>query len=123
MTAAAARSDAPSSGDAQLDREIPDCRTCGACCYGDEMWIHVMADDDERLGEDVVRRLTVLTQHGRGYVARSMKMEGGRCAAYRDKLADGKCGCSIHEIRPDICREFEAGTPDCHAARKRRGIE
>ena len=52
-----------------------------------------------------------------------MKMEGGRCAAYRDKLDDGKCGCSIHAIRPDICREFEAGTPDCHAARKRRGIE
>ncbi len=101
----------------------PDCRTCGACCYGDEMWIHVMAGDDHRLGEDKVRRLTVLTQHGRGYVARSMKMEGGRCVAFRDSLGDGGCGCSIYEVRPEICRTFEAGSKDCYAARERRGIE
>ena len=100
-----------------------DCRTCGACCYGDEMWIHVMAPDDDRLGDDRVRHLTVLTRHGRGYVARSMKMEGGRCVAFRDRLPDGGCGCSIYENRPDICREFEAGTPDCLAARRRRGME
>jgi Fe-S-cluster containining protein len=103
-------------------REIPDCRTCGACCYGDEMWIHVMADDDERLGEAKVRHLTVLTQHGRGYFARSMKMVGGRCAAFRDTLGDGHCGCSIYDVRPGICREFAAGSTDCHAARRRRGI-
>lgn len=117
---------APSQGAqgiAKEDEPIPDCRTCGACCYGDEMWIHVMERDDARLGDDAVRHLTVLTRHGRGYVARSMKMEGGRCVAYRDRLADGGCGCSIYETRPDICREFDAGTPDCHAARRRRGIE
>ena len=106
-----------------MSAAVPDCRTCGACCYGDEMWIHVMAVDDDRLGDDKVRHLTVLTQHGRGYFARSMKMEGGRCVAYRDQLPDGAgCGCSIYEVRPDICREFAAGTPDCLAARKRRGI-
>ena len=100
-----------------------DCRSCGACCYGDEMWIHVMASDDARLGEqDGVRHLTVLTQHGRGYVACSMKMVGGRCIAFRDQLADGGCGCSIYEARPDICREFQAGSADCLAARRRRGI-
>ena len=102
---------------------VPDCRTCGACCYGDELWVHVMAVDDERLGEDGVRHLTVLTQHGRGYFARSMKMAGGRCVAYRDRLEDGGCGCSIYEVRPDICREFAAGSADCHAARRRRGLE
>src|SRR5438477_441726 len=63
----------------------PDCRTCGACCYGDEMWIHVMADDDERLDSARLHHLTVLTEHGRGYVARSMRMVGGRCIAYRDE--------------------------------------
>jgi uncharacterized protein len=102
---------------------VPDCRTCGACCYGDEMWVHVMAVDDDRLGDDRVHRLTVLTQHGRGYFARSMKMVGGRCIAYRDSLADGGCGCSIYDARPDICRTFEAGSADCHAARRRRGLE
>jgi uncharacterized protein len=108
---------------AQMTGPIPDCRTCGACCYGDEMWVHVMAVDDDRLGDDRVRRLTVLTQHGRGYFARSMKMSEGRCAAYRDCLADGGCGCSIYEARPDICREFAAGSADCHAARRRRCLE
>jgi Fe-S-cluster containining protein len=83
-----------------------------------------MAGDDDRLGDDKVRRLTVLTQHGRGYFARSMKMTGGRCTAFRDELPDGGgCGCSIYEVRPDICREFAAGSPDCHAARQRRGVE
>jgi Fe-S-cluster containining protein len=103
--------------------DVPDCRTCGACCYGDEMWIHVMAGDDDRLGGERVRHLTVLTQHGRGYFARSMKMVGGRCTAFRDRLTDGGCGCSIYEVRPDICRDFAAGSPDCHAARRRRGLE
>jgi len=50
-----------------------------------------------------------------------MKMEKGRCVAFRDRLADGGTGCSIYEVRPDICRTFEAGSADCHAARRRRG--
>ena len=117
---------APAQDSSAAPRSEPstvDCRTCGACCYGDEMWIHVMASDDDRLGGEGTRHLTVLTQHGRGYFARSMKMLGGRCIAFRDRLADGGCGCSIYETRPDICREFQAGSPDCLAARRRRGIE
>ena len=98
------------------------CRRCGACCYGDEMWIHIVADDDARLGEDDVRRLTVRTQHGRGYFARSMKMVGGRCIAYRDDLGDGRPGCSIYKRRPEICRAFEAGSADCTAARRHRNV-
>jgi Fe-S-cluster containining protein len=103
--------------------ETPDCQSCGACCWGDAMWIHLVAGDDDRLGEDRVRRLTVLTQHGRGYFARSMVMAGGRCVAYTGDLGDGRSGCSIYDVRPDICRTFAAGSGDCHAARRRRGIE
>jgi Fe-S-cluster containining protein len=99
------------------------CVRCGACCYGDEMWIHVMAIDDGILGEDNVKRLTVLTEHGRGYRARSMKMVGGRCIAFRDDLGDGHPGCSIYERRPEICRDFSGGSADCLAARRRRNIE
>ena len=102
---------------------VPDCRACGACCYGDELWVHVMAGDDVRLGDDRLRHLTVLTQHGRGYFARSMKMQNGRCVAFRDRLPDGGTGCSIYEVRPEICRTFEAGSADCHAARRRQGLE
>jgi Fe-S-cluster containining protein len=52
-----------------------------------------------------------------------MKMAGGRCVAFRDRLEDEGCGCSIYAARPDICRDFQAGSPDCLAARRRRGIE
>lgn len=102
---------------------LDECVRCGACCYGDEMWIHVMAADDDILGEENVRRLTVLTEHGRGYRARSMKMVGGRCIAFRGDLGDGHPGCSIYECRPEICRAFRAGSSDCQAARRRRGID
>jgi Fe-S-cluster containining protein len=86
------------------------------------MWIHVMAVDDDILGEENVQRLTVLTEHGRGYRARSMKMVGGCCIAFRGELGDGRPGCSIYERRPEICRGFRAGSADCQAARRRRGI-
>jgi Fe-S-cluster containining protein len=104
-------------------KPITDCVRCGSCCYGDEMWIHVMANDDAILGEENVQRLTVLTEHGRGYRARSMKMKDGRCVAFRDDLGDGRPGCSIYARRPDICRTFQAGSDDCGAARRRRGSD
>jgi Fe-S-cluster containining protein len=86
------------------------------------MWIHVMAVDDAVLGTENVERLTVLTEHGRGYRARSMRMVGGRCVAFRDDLGDGRPGCSIYENRPEICRAFCAGSADCLAARRRRNL-
>ena len=82
-----------------------------------------MAGDDAVLGEEDFQRLTVLTEHGRGYRARSMKMVGGLCVAYRDDLDDGRPGCSIYERRPEVCRTFQAGSADCRAARRRMGIE
>ncbi len=104
-------------------RAVPDCRTCGACCWGDELWVHVTRSDEERLGDDAFRRLTVLTEQGRGYRSRGMRMERGRCVAFRDQLPDGGgCGCSVYEIRPAICGEFDAGSDDCFAARERRRI-
>jgi Fe-S-cluster containining protein len=104
--------------------EPPDCRTCGACCHGDELWIRLAAGDVERLGDERARRLTVLVESGRGFVARSMRMTAGRCTAYRDALPDGAgCGCSIYDARPAICRAFESGSADCLAARRRRGID
>ena len=98
------------------------CQRCGACCAGDEMWIHLVAGDDDRLGPERLERLTVLTQHGRGYFARSMRMPGGRCIAFREDLGDGRCGCSIYDVRPDICRDFAAGSDGCREARRRVSV-
>jgi len=103
-------------------KPFSDCLRCGACCHGDEMWIHLVAGDDVVLGDGDVRGLTVLTKHGRGYWARSMKMVDGCCVAHREDLGDGHPGCSVYDRRPEVCRTFEAGSADCQAARGRMGI-
>ena len=48
--------------------------------------IHVMANDDDRLERAGVLHSTSSPSTGAG-LARSMKMQGGRCVAYRDSVA------------------------------------
>jgi Fe-S-cluster containining protein len=40
-----------------------------------------------------------------------------RCIFLTGTLGE-KCACSAYERRPQVCRDFEAGTPACIAARK-----
>ncbi|MEO7091674.1 MAG: YkgJ family cysteine cluster protein [Polyangiales bacterium] len=98
-----------------------DCQTCGACCHGDEGWVHVDAADDARVDESpALAAHVVLTRHG-GYVKRSLRMVKGACAA----LAATPSGvtCTIYDVRPSVCRELESGSDACHAARRARGLE
>jgi Fe-S-cluster containining protein len=98
-----------------------DCQTCGACCHGDEGWVHVDAADDARVDSSpALSAHVVLTRHG-GYVKRSLRMVGGACSA----LAKTPSGvtCTIYEVRPSVCRELESGSDACHAARRARGLE
>ena len=98
-----------------------DCQTCGACCHGDDGWVHVDGSDDARIvGAPDLARLVVLTRHG-AYVKRSLRMVGGACAA----LATTQSGvtCAIYAHRPTVCRELERGSTHCHAARRLRGFE
>ncbi len=105
-----------------MSAPVPDCRTCGACCYGDERWIKLERGDDDRLG-DLHAKVTVWVEHGRGYRSRAMRMAQGRCVAYSDALPDGcGVGCSIYGVRPAVCRELDAGSVGCLEARARGGI-
>lgn len=97
-----------------------DCQTCGACCHGDEGWVHVDAADDERVETSpALAAHVVLTRHG-GYVKRSLRMVRGACAALT-KTPTGVT-CSIYDVRPTVCRELESGSPACHAARRALGF-
>jgi Fe-S-cluster containining protein len=98
-----------------------DCLTCGACCFGDDGWVHVDGADDARVdGSEALARLVVLTRHG-AYVKRSLRMVDGACAALKREKTG--VSCSVYRDRPTVCRDLERGSSACHAARKARGLE
>lgn len=98
-----------------------DCLACGACCHNEPGWIHLMPEDDARVeASPVLAPLVEVTRVG-GYVRHSLRMVEGACGAL-DRSPPGTY-CRAYASRPTVCREFEAGSPDCHAARRRRGLE
>jgi Fe-S-cluster containining protein len=95
-----------------------DCQACGACCYGDDGWVHVDAADDARVdASERLRALVVMTRMG-SYVRRSLRMLNGRCAGLAD--TDTGVTCSVYADRPTVCRALKAGSEDCVRARRAR---
>jgi hypothetical protein len=95
----------------------PDCLDCGACCR--EAFDSVPVDEAarKRIPADYVRT------HSDGWVdlvrVPSPLGCGSRCAA----LGDGPpFTCAIYELRPDNCRELDAGGEACLEARRRVGL-
>jgi Fe-S-cluster containining protein len=93
-----------------------DCQTCGACCYGPEAYVAVTAADLRGMSKGIVGR----------YVVRSservwLKMVHGRCAALHAR--QGHFSCRVYGARPEVCRVVAAGSCECLAARRRRGVE
>ena len=81
------------------------CSTCAACCcqlevmlFGDEGVPQRFIDTDQ-WGSEVMRRL-----------------DDNWCAA----LDRNSMRCTIYEVRPMICREFELGAAEC--LEERQGI-
>lgn len=105
---------------AAKDRAAPDCRQCGACCaYFQQIPVLIVDatpraltwavwDDGDRDGERLrwLRREPV----------------AGRCVALDGRVGE-RVSCSIYELRPQACREFEAGSDRCYALRRMYGIE
>jgi len=46
--------------------------------------------------------------------------ETDRCVALQGAL--GQCTCGIYTRRPGLCRDFAAGSEDCQASRRQRGL-
>lgn len=81
------------------------CSTCAACCCQ----LEVMLITDTGVPERFIE-----TDDWGGEVMR--RLDDGWCAALdRDSMR-----CTIYELRPLICREFELGEADCLS--ERRGI-
>jgi Fe-S-cluster containining protein len=107
--------------------ESYDCQECGACCvhlgpYDGNAYVYLDREEASRM-----RRLGLRVVEG---------LRGSRClAAAPHEGADGwpacvafegtlgaRCGCSIYEDRPSVCREFEPGSDLCREARDRAGL-
>ena len=100
---------------------IPDCRTCGACCA---FYTCVAVEET-----DCVPRSHYWKIGGRG----SSPAPIARRQLRRDPVTnhcvglEGEIGsavrCGIYSRRPAACRGFEAGSDQCHAARRAFGLE
>lgn len=95
-----------------------DCQACGACCtHAGDVAVYVQEDD-------VPKHLTRSVRGRMGFGSWEAD-EGTRvmartacdtCTALRSN--NGQFSCRIYENRPAVCREFEAGSQECLAARK-----
>jgi Fe-S-cluster containining protein len=86
---------------------VPECLECGACCFNKTgCYVLVRAPDHERLGPHAERLVEEVPPLA------FMRMADGHCAALN---VDPELGwfCSVYEVRPRICREFERGSPEC----------
>jgi hypothetical protein len=77
--------------------------------------VHLLEDDERRMGDALLRRLTVLDDRPPGF--RFMKNEGKRCGAL-DVSVTGRYPCSVYAVRPEDCRIVEPGSPCCLEARR-----
>lgn len=50
-------------------------------------------------------------------------LQGRRvCVALSGRIGK-QVACSIYMDRPDLCRQFQAGTPECFEARRAAGVQ
>lgn len=105
-----------------------DCRRCGACCCNSdenraEGYAWYVDVDDPRSPllhrADLRRKFVVLDDDGAPHLRLH---DGDRCAALRGRLGRWVT-CQIYRHRPAACRRVEAGSPECHRARRERGLE
>lgn len=96
-----------------------DCTTCGACCVWETpMFAGCTAADVARLGG---RALVLETPEGRA-MATEPAVGGHRCRALVG-FVGAQVACAVYDARPDSCRGFEVGGPDCRRSRARAGME
>ncbi|MDT3735945.1 MAG: YkgJ family cysteine cluster protein [Denitratisoma sp.] len=92
--------------------EIPDCVACGGCCAWSETWPVLMGEGD---GAGIPDDLIDVEQW-------RMQSWGHRCAALEGELGC-RVRCTVYENRPLVCREFQAGSDDCHMVRRALRLE
>lgn len=102
------------------DAPVPDCVTCGICC---EMMLCVGVRPNEDVAPEDYWDITIEGKNGEITVDRYLRRDGKTLACQQLKKEDGKTVCNIYEQRPQMCRDFDAGSDKCHALRQAAGYE
>ena len=100
---------------------IPECLTCGACCA---FLLCVSVKPTDSTADSYLWKITDKGKLGDTVVDEFMRrnIETAACIALSGEVGEA-VGCKIYEDRPQVCREFEAGSDKCHAIRRSYGIE
>ena len=89
------------------------CQSCGACCAYSANWPRFSTEEDAAL-DLIPPNLVNAAQSG-------MRCDGDRCAALAGKIGVAT-SCTIHHIRPEVCRTCMPGDAECNMARRRHGL-
>ncbi|EJW11178.1 Ferredoxin [Rhodovulum sp. PH10] len=89
------------------------CRTCGACCAYAADWPRFSLESEAALAAIPPE---LVAADGAG-----MRCIGDRCAALSGEVGVATA-CTIHPVRPEVCRACEPGDPECGLARARFGL-
>jgi uncharacterized protein len=99
---------------------IPDCVPCGACCvYG------LVIPINRREPEPLERYIEVTLDEAPDIVIeRTFEREeaDGRCVNMAGEVGV-EIGCTVYPDRPQICRDFDAGSDRCFGYRRMYGID
>lgn len=103
------------------DASVPDCVTCGACCFALPC---VGVRPNEKIPAEDFWDITIKGENGEIIVDRFLRRnaETLSCTAL-EIINNEKALCRIYEERPQMCRDFEAGSDKCHALRRAFGFE
>jgi Fe-S-cluster containining protein len=71
-----------------------DCVDCGRCCHHGPQTVHLLEDDEQRLGDALLAQYTELQAKPPGF--RFIKNEGHVCGALSTSVK-GKYPCAIYE--------------------------
>lgn len=98
-----------------------DCVACGACCNteaypGNGPFVTLYGACAERFGPSELEPDTA----GCDFLATRPNGPGEtRCVFLRGTLGEA-VACTAYDRRPQVCRDFEAGSPECVAMRAKR---
>ena len=103
-----------------LDAAVPDCMTCGACCA---LMPCVGVPPTVELDPELFWDITKESELGEIVVDRYIRRNGETLACSALEVTETRVSCTIYESRPQMCRDFEAGSDRCHALRRAVGLE
>ncbi|MCI0377963.1 MAG: YkgJ family cysteine cluster protein [Gemmataceae bacterium] len=106
-----------------------DCLTCGACCVSPFLgqgYVPLEPEEEERLGRlglPVLQIVAGPAEERLTLLGTKINNQRHRVCIALEGVVTEKVHCAIYEARPEHCRRFERGSPECLQARASLGLE